>query len=1017
MCAKKSLSLGLLTLLLLNLAMADPPAVHPTTGEPLIIDCLRGTPSVIDGDLSDWNLDAMIPAVLDTAEQLNAGQASWDGPDDLSGKFYMLWDDENVYMAVIVKDDTLSMNKTGVDIWNADCVEVFFATTNRVAPHAEHYQYGFNANAQKWNWDNMETSTSAEPGSLQIAAVTTADGYICEASIPYADINQLDWSVGSIIGFHPVIDDTDAADREIQMTWTSFEAHAQDLGYGYLVLSDERAVAPELGKNPSPAHKASDVARDSVLSWTPGDYAIKHHVYFGTSYEEVNSMTVPTAADLVVTAFDPGRLEFGQTYYWRVDEVNAAPDNTVFTGDIWSFTAEPYAIRVPVDIDHVTASSFGKQNAPALTVDGSGLEGMTHSATPEQMWLSNSPDLDAWLMYEFDRTEKLDQMLIWNSNTSSEPFVGWGIKDVRIEYSVDAVDWTAISDASQISRAPGSATYDTPHVIDFGAVAARYVKINILSNWGGLLPQYGVSEVQFFAVPVHARDPKPASGSADVNPNAMATWRAGREAGEHTLYVSDDLDAVVEGLAPSVTIMTNRIDLGAFDLQLDGTYYWRVDEVNDSEAVSVWAGPVWHLMTPVALIVDDFEGYGNLSPNRPFQTWIDGYGFTNPEPGNPGNGTGAGIGHDIWTITSPYYGGDLMETVSTLPGSRQSMPFYYSNTGGVASQTDRTFTEAQDWTAGGAKTLSIAFRGQPGNTGTLFVKINNVKVTYAHDPGNIAQGAWQAWNIDLGSVNTNLQNVTTLSIGVDGSGAAGMILIDDIRLYARTGELMTPVNPGTEGLAAKFTFEGNMNDSSGHGRNGTVVGTDGTVIVSDPIRGQVLSLPGGDDQYVAVGAVGISGTMPRTIACWAKAASTDIPDWTLIFGFTGKTVEDGSGGNGSHFNIGSLGGPGGVGAHVWGWEETMISDQEALTWHHYAMTYDGTTVAYFLDGMAMDSDPALSNVQDLSASGDRVHIGSRVTQTSSFPGSVDDAVIFNRALSAEEILWLAGITQPIDKPF
>jgi len=44
-------------------------------------------------------------------------------------------------------------------------------------------------------------------------------------------------------------------------------------------------------------------------------------------------------------------------------------------------------------------------------------------------------------------------------------------------------------------------------------------------------------------------------------------------------------------------------------------------------------------------------------------------------------------------------------------------------------------------------------------------------------------------------------------------------------------------------------------------------------------------------------------------------------------------------------------------------------------------------------------------------------MGRRVTQTSSFPGTVDDAVIYDRVLSAEEILWLAGVTMPIDKPF
>jgi hypothetical protein len=116
MLAKKCFFMGIFTLLSLSLAFADPPAEHPTTGEPLVIDCLRGTPYAIDGDLSDWNLDTMIPAVLDVEGQLFVGQDSWDGPEDCSGEFYLLWDDENIYIAVVVKDDKLSMNKTGSDI-------------------------------------------------------------------------------------------------------------------------------------------------------------------------------------------------------------------------------------------------------------------------------------------------------------------------------------------------------------------------------------------------------------------------------------------------------------------------------------------------------------------------------------------------------------------------------------------------------------------------------------------------------------------------------------------------------------------------------------------------------------------------------------------------------------------------------------------------------------------------------------------------------------------------------------
>ncbi|MCF7973794.1 MAG: discoidin domain-containing protein [Phycisphaerae bacterium] len=555
-------------------------------------------------------------------------------------------------------------------------------------------------------------------------------------------------------------------------------------------------------RDPKPAAGDVDVLRDGVLTWTPGPYPGTHNVYFGESYEDVNSMTAPTASGLTEASFTPGRLEFEKTYFWRVDEVNASPDKTVYQGKIWSFEVEPYSIQIPIDVNNATASTSAPKNLPGLTVDGSGLVGNAHSTISETMWLSAMPDLAPWLMYEFDRLEELDKMLIWNSNSASEGFVGWGIKDVTIEYSSDGVEWTALAEPTQLDRAPGLATFDTPQAVDFGGVSAKYVKLNIQNNWGGILMQYGLSEVQFYGVPVHAREPIPASGSADVRPDAVVAWRAGREAGQHTVYVSDDANAVADGSATSISSATNSASLKPFDLAMSETYYWRVDEVNDAEATIVWAGPVWSLNTATSLIVDDFESYTNLSPDRPFQTWLDGYGYSADEyfpVDYPGNGTGAGIGHDIWSPSSPYFNGKIMETVDTIAGSGQSMPFYYDNAGGT-SQTVRTFAAPQDWTVGGAKVLSIAFRGQAGNTGTLFLMINSTKVVYSDGVSpfsGIGRALWQTWNIDLTGMS-GLQNVTKLTLGVEGNGS-GMILFDDILLVAEPIEMIISKDVTTPG--------------------------------------------------------------------------------------------------------------------------------------------------------------------------------------------------------------------------
>ena len=79
--------------------------------------------------------------------------------------------------------------------------------------------------------------------------------------------------------------------------------------------------------------------------------------------------------------------------------------------------------------------------------------------------------------------------------------------------------------------------------------------------------------------------------------------------------------------------------------------------------------------------------------------------------------------------------------------------------------------------------MVLYFYGTPGNTGQLYVKVNNAKVAYPGDAADIARPIWKQWNIDLASLGTALQSVTTLSVGIDGNAAAGTLYVDDIRLY------------------------------------------------------------------------------------------------------------------------------------------------------------------------------------------------------------------------------------------
>jgi hypothetical protein len=458
----------------------------------------------------------------------------------------------------------------------------------------------------------------------------------------------------------------------------------------------------------NPANGAEDVPRDDVLSWTPGVFAATHNVYFGTDFEAVTdgdaSVLVGPGQD--ANTYDPpGHMAFDTTYYWRIDEVNAPPSSTVYPGKVWSFTVEPFAR--PIETITATASSTGPKGSPQNTVNGVGLNADDqHSTLDDDMWVSNmAGPQPTWIMYEFDRVYKMYQMLVWNYNISMEMVIGVGFKDVAVEYSEDGVNWASLAD-QVFARGTSSDDYAYNTTVDFGGVAAKYVKLTPKSNWGGLITQYGLSEVRFFYIPVAASAPSPASAATDVDPrNLTLSWRPGREAASHEVYLATDVNAVTDSTVPAAPV--SQAKYAPANLQVATTYYWKVVEVNQAESTAAWSSEVWDFTTLQYLTIDDFESYTNDSPNRVFQTWIDGLGFSPDEffpSGNPGNGTGAIIGND------PQQG-DIMETANAL--GRQAMPMTYDNSSTKVSEAQRTWTTAQNWTTNGADTLRLYFLGTP----------------------------------------------------------------------------------------------------------------------------------------------------------------------------------------------------------------------------------------------------------------------------------------------------------------
>ncbi len=531
-------------------------------------------------------------------------------------------------------------------------------------------------------------------------------------------------------------------------------------------------IPPGAAFDPSPADEATDVSRDVTFSWMPGEYAAMlngHEFYLSDNFNDVNDGIGGITQS--ATSYAPTqRLDFGTTYYWRIDEVNAPPDYTVYEGKIWSFTTELFAY--PIEDIAATASSASQEKmGPENTINGSGLDDNDlHSNKERDIWLSSTEALGAWIEYEFDKVYNLHEMWVWNSNQTIESLLGFGIKDVTIDYSTNSTDYTTLGTTHEFARAPGASGYAHNTTIDFAGVRAKYVRLTANSNWGGIMPQYGLSEVRFFQIPVSARNPYPDSGATGVDLDAVLGWTAGREAAKHDVYFSTDEQAVIDGTAPVATVTeTSHRPLA---LDLDTTYYWKVNEVNEAETPSTWESSIWSFTITDHLIVDDFEDYNDYPPDEIFSTWIDGYGTTT---------NGALIAHD----DPPF-----AET-TVVHGGRQSMAYRYDNNFKYSEAT-MTLSSQRDWTIRGVGELSLWFYGDASNAAErMYVALNGSAVVY-HDNPNAAQIAtWTEWRIDLqefAAQGVNLSNVNTITIGFGDknnlqAGGSGMVFFDDIRLY------------------------------------------------------------------------------------------------------------------------------------------------------------------------------------------------------------------------------------------
>jgi len=196
-------------------------------------------------------------------------------------------------------------------------------------------------------------------------------------------------------------------------------------------------------------------------------------------------------------------------------------------------------------------------------------------------------------------------------------------------------------------------------------------------------------------------------------------------------------------------------------LQLNETYYWRIDEVNDASIIH--KGDVWSFTTITRLGLEDCESYTDT--NALTAVWA-----------------GAG-GASIELSTEQHHQGE------------KSLQLGYDNSpGSQYSEIGLTFDDALDWASSGASALGLYFKGLPTNDSDRMYFVledatgGSATVTYNGNMNDLKKENWQPLGIILRQfTGVDLSAVKKFVIGIGDrgsspSGGSGTVYFDDIAL-------------------------------------------------------------------------------------------------------------------------------------------------------------------------------------------------------------------------------------------
>jgi len=697
--------------------------------------------------------------------------------------------------------------------------------------------------------------------------------------------------------------------------------------------------------------------------------------------------------------------------------------------------------------------SGGADDRRALnTIDGSGMSpsslpqtigcGAGTSVTLPTMWLSNGTT-DTWIAFDLGAVKTVTGFHLWNYNESGSNFPKRGVKKTEVyvgdtmppeggSYADAGAAWGTLVETMEFAQAPGAAGYLGEDYQFQTPVTGRYFQFVVKEKHDSSDRYTGISEILFYEAAQETTVTRLSSGAETITNGTVVAVVTDGEGVAAPIAVTDGarvraIRAEASGGMPQINPNGGTLAVGTIDLPA-GAAGLEIMQGNVTSLDEMRRWLEWRLDSEL-VVHADLSGAVNL--------W------------KTGPGTLVFDGSDTRTGDSRFSGGVFRQTGGSLdiPGGTfvDAKAEFLGGTS-RATGTDgfalcgSSMTVAEDHSAEWSKLQAVsgvtALAVRDGATLTLGSLAGDAPESFniAIDDGTIGPRALITtvpWLPNLGPVRVGAGGAVfdtsagdaVVEAAIEGDAGGGAITktgantLELRRRVANAGPIH--IEEGTLRLAlpqavVRYDFEGisgttvpNLG-SGGAAYDGVVSGAPEQV---DGLggTGKALSFCAATNGVATASALGLRD---YTYATWVKSAGLPAvaQSMRIIVGGTFSTADF----------IGYLGTgckPTTAPATCKYWAfvhdrdvygKVPVSDISSVNdvenWHHIASTFDGSTVTLYYDGNLVYSLPAQYARQLYNV---KVGFGNNVVPNNEFwHGAMDDACVFDRALSADEIAML-----------